>query len=98
MKNHTSVVHRKHKEILPFFSSGGVSKGTYQPEMNTVLKWQSDSQVSLEGGSSVMSAVVCTDIAVIQTYVLLLESSLYHTKKTKTIVQHRCIWVALDYE
>lgn len=98
MKSYTNVVNRKHKEIIEFFSAGGISKGTYQPEMNTVLKWLSDSQVSLERGSSVMSAIVCTDIAVIETYVLLLESSLYHTKRTKIQVQHRCIWVALDYE
>lgn len=68
MKNHGSVVNRKHKEILPFFSAGGISKGIYQPELNTVLKWLSDSQVCLGRASSDMSETVCTDIAIIETY------------------------------
>lgn len=68
MKKHGIVINRKQKETLPFISAGGISKGICQPKLNTVLRRLSDSQVSLGISSSDMSAIVCTDIAVIETY------------------------------
>lgn len=63
-------------------------QGNLQPELNTVLKWLSDSQVSLGKASSDISAIVCVEVGIIETSDIVSRSSLYHTQKTEQLHCH----------